>query len=230
MHLVIGARMLEEYGYSHTVYVDADAWPLDDALRARPRSRASMALGGVAALPAQCLEVRRSPRRRRLGEEPPLPPRRSSCRGESLGGEPRGEGARGRVSPRDGPGAPRGRRGSGRAARPRDRVVNGTSSGRRRLQQRVLETRALGRLDARAGKRVETRLLRRPDRADRGARPRGRARTVASPAVQRHGHATVLVRAQFVRRTRSTRVARRANAGAAPVSIAHFTWGPPSPG
>ena len=29
VHLVIGARMLEEYGYSHTVYVDADAWPLD---------------------------------------------------------------------------------------------------------------------------------------------------------------------------------------------------------
>ena len=24
VHLVIGARMLEEYGYSHTVYVDAD--------------------------------------------------------------------------------------------------------------------------------------------------------------------------------------------------------------
>ena len=82
MHLVIGARMLEEYGYSHTVYVDADAWPLDDALRFEvPRVDG---IGCVAALPAQCLEVRRSPRRRAAsGKEPPLSPRRSSCRGES---------------------------------------------------------------------------------------------------------------------------------------------------
>ena len=76
VHLVIGARMLEEYGYSHTVYVDADAWPLDDALRFEvPRVDG---IGCVAALPAQCLEVRRSPRRRAAsGKEPPLPPRLS---------------------------------------------------------------------------------------------------------------------------------------------------------
>merc|ERR1719353_2219918 len=55
VHLVIGARMLEEYGYSHTVYVDADAWPLDDALRFEvPRVDG---IGCVAALSAQCLEV-----------------------------------------------------------------------------------------------------------------------------------------------------------------------------
>ena len=76
VHLVIGTRMLEEYGYSHTVYVDADAWPLDDALRFEvPRVDG---IGCVAALPAQCLEVRRSPRRRAAsGKEPPLPPRLS---------------------------------------------------------------------------------------------------------------------------------------------------------
>mmetsp|Transcript_5152 Transcript_5152/g.14564 ORF Transcript_5152/g.14564 Transcript_5152/m.14564 type:complete len:283 (+) Transcript_5152:625-1473(+) len=173
-----------------------------------------MALGASRPCPhsaSRCADPRaaapprgRSPLSRRAGR---------AAAGSLLGGEPRGEGARGRVSPRDGPGAPRGRRGSGRAARPRLPGGQRDQLGRRRLQQRVLETRALGRLDARTGKRVATRLLRRPDRADRGARPRGRARTVASPAVQRHGHVTVLVRAQFVRRGRALRGSRGARGG-----------------
>lgn len=53
-HLVLGARLLED-GYTHTVYVDADAWPLDDALGLEVPRVAGV--GCVAALPAQCLEV-----------------------------------------------------------------------------------------------------------------------------------------------------------------------------
>ena len=74
VHLVIGARLLEEYGHDHTVYVDPDAytgrrvrdrftkkerpkrrWPLDDALRFEVPLVTG--IGCIAALPAKCLEM-----------------------------------------------------------------------------------------------------------------------------------------------------------------------------
>ena len=59
VHLVIGARLLDEYGYDHTVYVDPDAWPLDDALRFEvPKVRS---VGCIAAIPAECLALGQPP-------------------------------------------------------------------------------------------------------------------------------------------------------------------------
>ena len=52
---MIGARLLDEYGYAHTVYVDPDAWVRDDALRREvPLVRG---IGAVAAIPAKCLAM-----------------------------------------------------------------------------------------------------------------------------------------------------------------------------
>ena len=52
-HLVIGARLLEEYGYGHTVYADPDAWIRDDALRYEVPLVEG--IGCIAAIPAACL-------------------------------------------------------------------------------------------------------------------------------------------------------------------------------